>query len=493
MLAKFEIKWFAPYMRLFRRRRQREPAFIGTKRKLLFSLIFLLEALLIVFALLQRFPPSGDDYSYFYQAKLFASGKIYAEDPLYNPKDPLNEYVAMGCLEDYHGHRFSKYPPGWPALLALGELLGVPWLIDPVLGAVLVFLILRYVEQQMGANLVKVAGILLTLCLFFCYYAASLRAQITTALFVFAAFVAYDAAQQRPRSSRLLLFSAGALLGYSSMIRYIDWAPLAAWIGIGLVRRRMFAELTLFGVGFGLLASGNLLYDTVLLGDPLQTPTTVNNLPGGMADRLMVSPTGFLVTGVRLVSLLWVFPLALLPVVLWRRYQASTKAKMYLALFLMNIGIYFFFPGATGGPGPRYFIAYFPFLVLAIVDLYGWICHDCAPGLRRLWTFAIVLQIVGSVSFATNEACRSYRRRDLERTVRQAGDGKKIVLLRTGTYRSSSAGDLTRNPPVLSSASTLYFIWCRQPERDELLKRFPERKVFVYEYPARLCRMADSQ
>jgi hypothetical protein len=480
-------------MRLFRQGRQSQPAFTGTKRKLLFSLIFLLEALIIAFALLQRFPPTGDDYSYLYQAKLFASGKIYAEDPLYDPKDSLNDYVAMGCLEDNHGHRFSKYPPGWPALLALGQLLGVPWLVDPVLGAVLVFLILRYVGRRMGENLVKVTGILLTLCLFLCYYAASLRAHISTALFVFAAFTAYDAAQQRRRCSRLLLFSAGALLGYSSMIRYIDWAPLAAWIGISLVRRRMFAELTVFGVGFGLLASGNLLYDTLLLGHPLQTPTTVNNLPSGMADRLMVSRIGFLVTGLRLVTLLWVFPLALLPVVLWRRYQASTNATVYLALFLMNIGLYFFFPGAVGGPGPRYYLAYFPFLLLALVDLYGWLCHDGAPGLHHLWKFAIVLQIVGSISFATNEACRSYRRRDLERTVRQAGDGKKIVLLRTGTDRSSDAGDLTRNPPVLSSASTLYFIWCRQPWRDALLKRFPGRKVFVYEYPSRLYRMADSQ
>jgi hypothetical protein len=182
-----------------------------------------------------------------------------------------------------------------------------------------------------------------------------------------------------------------------------------------------------------------------------------------------------------------------LPVVFWRRYQTATKARTYLVLFLMNIGIYFFYPGAAGGPGPRYFLAYFPFLILAVVDLYGWIYRDGAPGSQRLWKFAIVLQIVASISFATNEACKSYRRRDLERTVRQAGDGKKIVLLRTGTYRSSDASDLTRNPPVLSSANTLYFIWCRQPLRDALLKRFPGRKVFVYEYPARLYRIADSQ
>jgi hypothetical protein len=467
---------------------------MATKRKLLFSLILLIEALVIAFALMQRSPPSGDDYSYLYQAKLFASGKLYAEDPLYDEANPLNDCVATGCMADYHGRRFSKYPSGWPVFLALGARLRVPWLIDPILGAILVFLILRYVEQQMGKNLVKVAGILLILCLFFCYYAASLRAHIATALFVFAAFVSYDAAQQqRPGCSRLLLFSAGALLGYSSMIRYIDWVPLAAWIGVSLVRRKMFAELTFFGVGFGLLASGNLLYDTLLTGNPLQTPTTVNNSPGTIADHLIVSWIGLPKTGVRLANLVWVFPPALLPVVLWRRYHASPKVKMYLGLFLMNIGMYFFYPAAAGGPGPRYLLAYFPFLVLAVVDLYGWIHQDCAPGPRRLWKFAIVLQVLGSVSFATKDAYTSYWRRDLERTVRQAGDGKKIVLLRTGTYPAWNAGDLTRNPPVMSSASSLYFTLCDQPQRDALLKRFPGRKVFVYQYPGRLYRLPDSE
>jgi hypothetical protein len=146
-----------------------------TKRKLLFSLVFLLEALLIAFALTQRSPPSGDDYSYLYQAKLLASGKMYAEDPLYDQADPLHDCIKTNCITDNGGRRFSKYPPGWPVILALGAVLGVPWLVDPILGAILVFLILRYVERQMGENMVNVAGLLLTLCLFLGYYGASLR------------------------------------------------------------------------------------------------------------------------------------------------------------------------------------------------------------------------------------------------------------------------------------------------------------------------------
>ena len=445
-------------------------------RKLLFSAIFLLQALLVYFVLTQRFPISGDDYSYLYQAKLLASGRVYAEDPLYDKAHPLHACVVTLCITDNHGQRFSKYSPGWPFLLAVGVKLGASWLVNPLLGALLVFFMLGYVDQRMGKELVNVTGLLLTLCFFFCYYAASFRAHIATAAFVFAAFLLYDAAERRPRRSGLCLFGAGALLGYSSMIRYIDWIPLAAWIGVSLLHRKRFADLMLFLVGFGLLASGNLLYDTLLSGDPLQ------NL---VADRLEISWIGFVVTGIRLANLLWVFPPALLLVLLWRPYQAPPKVRMYLALFLINIAIYFFYTGAPGGPGPRYLLVYLPFLVLAVVDLYRWICHDGPPAARHLWKFAIVSQIVCSLVFAAREGYTMYWRRDLERTTQRSGDGKKIFFLKSGTYMTGAA-DLTRNPPVLSSADSLYFLWCNQPERDALLRRFLGRKVFVYEYPGRV-------
>jgi hypothetical protein len=158
---------------------------------------------------------------------------------------------------------------------------------------------------------------------------------------------------------------------------------------------------------------------------------------------------------------------------------------MYVALFSMNVAIYFFYPIGVGGPGPRHFLAYFPFLVLAVVDLYQEMSHDSRPIARYLWNFAIVSLVVCSLVFAAEEAYTIYWRRDLERTARYLRGGKKIFLLKTGTYRTA-AGDLTRNPPVLSSANNLYFKWCDEPERDALLKRFPGRNIFVYEYPGRL-------
>jgi hypothetical protein len=453
-------------------------------QKLVVSAIFLLQALLVYFVLAQRFPLSGDDYSYLYQAKLFASGKLYAEDPLYDRALAFYDCLATNCFRDDQGHRFSQFSPGWPALLAVGVNLGAPWLINPLLGALLIFLMLEYVEQRMGKELVRVASLLLLLCFFLSYYAGSLRAHIATALFVFAAFFLYDLAERRPEHSKLCLLGAGALLGYSAMIRYIDWVPLAIWIGVNSICRKKFAELVLFGIGFALLASGNLVYDALLLGNPFQVPDMLHHSPG-VGDRLTVSWNGLVLTIVRLANLLWAFPPVLLLVVLWRRYQASSKIKMYVTLFSMNVAIYFLYPTGVAGPGPRYFLAYFPFLVLAVVDLYQRMSRDSRPIGRHLWNFAIVSLVVCSVVFAAEEAYTMYWRRDLERTAQRLGSGKKIFLLKTGTYRTA-ASDLTRNPPVLSSANSLYFKWCDEPGRDALLKRFPGRAIFVYEYPGRL-------
>jgi hypothetical protein len=458
---------------------------MSVTRKLWVSAIFLFGALFVYFILTQRYPISGDDYSYNYQAKLFAAGRLYATDSLYDPALPFYDCLETYCLRDHQGHRFSKYPPGWPVLLAIGVKLQVPWLVDPLFGALLVFLILKYTQRRMGEELIPAASFLLVFCFFLCYYAGSFRAHIATALFVFVAFLIYDAAEKRPEHPKLWLFVAGALLGYSAMIRYLDWVPLTAWIGVSLLRRKKFPHLISFGFGFGLLASGNLIYNALLSSHPFCVPASIRPPSESMNDRLMLSWQGFVATFVRLANLLWVFPPLLLFVVLWRRYRPTPEAKMFLVLFSMNVAIYFFYPASVGGPGPRYFLAYFPFLVLATVDLYRSIQRDSSPALRYLWNFAMVALIVCNIIFAVNEGYTMYWRRDLDRAVRQIPEGKNIILLKTGTYKTA-IGDLTRNPPELSSADILYIKWCDQSRLDALLKQFPGRSIFIYEYPGHL-------
>jgi hypothetical protein len=461
---------------------------MSATRKLIISAAFFFEALLVYFVLTQRYPISGDDYSYLYQAKLFAAGKLWAQDPLYDPSLPFYDCVETYCFRDDQGHRFSKYAPGWPAILALGVRLGAPWLVNPLLGALLVFLMLEYTERRFGKEHVRVLALLVTLCFFLSYYAASCRAHISCALFIFSAFLLYDFAEKRSDSAKPWLFGAGAMLGYSAMIRYVDWIPLALWISISLIWRKRFTDTILFGIGFVLLASGNLVYDTLLSGNPLQVPTAIHRV-AGTGDRLIASWRGFLVTTLRVANLLWVFPPVTLLAVFWRRYRPPFEVKMYVVLFLMVIAIYFFYPFSAGGPGPRYFLAYFPFLILAVTNISQRLCRDSSIAGRHIWNLALVSLIICNLLFMAKEAYTMYWRRDFDRTVRQVNGEKNIFLLKTGAYKTE-AGDLTRNPPALSSADNLYFTWCEKSERDELLKRFPNYTVFVYEYPGHLTKLS---
>jgi hypothetical protein len=445
-------------------------------QKLLLSSVVLIEGLIVYFGVTYQYPPSGDDYSYLYQAKLFAQGKVFAENSLYDPSQPLHDCIETSCLTDTAGRRFSRYPPGWPAILAIGARLGLPWIINPLLSALLLFLMLVFVEQKFGKELIGIAAALMTLCLFVAYYAGSFRAHIASALFVFAAFFVYEQSQRDPRYRKICLLGAGMLLGYTSLIRYLDCAPLAIWITLSLLRRSRLGDFLLFATGAGLVASGNLFYNSLLSGHLLQNFTV---------DHLTISWSGFKVTGLRLASLIGVFPVALLLLIFWRRFKASVNIRLYSELFLLNVAVYFFYTIAVGGPGPRYLLTYLPFLVLAVVDLYAWIRRAGSSVSHALWKLAIVAQVLASVVFAGIQGYTIYWRRDLERALSQKGTGKKLVFLRTGTYQTA-IGDLTRNPPDLSSAQALYVGWCDRSKQRALLGTFPGREVFVYEFPGHI-------
>ena len=71
--------------------------------------------------------PWPDPGAYLMQAKMMAAGHLSAPSP------QLPEFFNEDCCLNYHGRFFGKYPPGWPALLAIGLKSGLPWLMNPIL------------------------------------------------------------------------------------------------------------------------------------------------------------------------------------------------------------------------------------------------------------------------------------------------------------------------------------------------------------------------
>lgn len=519
--------------------------------RLIAASIVLFQALLIQQFVAQRFPLSADDHSYLYQARLFAAGQLYAEDPLYDYRHPLHTCIETNCLRDESGRRFSKYAPGWPAVLALGVLLHVPWLVHPLVAAALTFMLLAHVARTIGTSAEKTAGWLLIACVFWAYYGASYRPHMLTAFCVFAAYLAFERGQaanrrREPNSAHgrteqtqteptqvvpkpaepatgvaWLLLSA-ALLGYSALVRYTDWIPLAAWIVYVLWRAGRIRSLVVFGTVFACVAAGNLAWGWVLAGRLFVVPTHLGGSIGDH-DRLALSWNGLLFTFGRLAMLCWVFPPVLFLVSAWRKAQSSNRRNLIaatarrtpdddlsfagapastavrdtvnVALFGANVAIYALFGAAPGGPGPRYFLPYFPFLVIAVVSVHASLVESRTRR-QALWRILVAAQLAGSAIFIARETYTLNGRRDVARTVAEAWtvDGTdaqtkaaplRAVLLETGTYHTD-ARDLTMNPPDLDASTTLYFASCGAADVEALRTRFSNRQWLAYRYPGEL-------
>lgn len=454
------------------------------QRKILFlSLLSLPQFLLIHFVLIQGFANSGDEQALLFQGRLIARGQLYVEDPIYDHANPLNKYVAADAMDDSGGHRFAKYAPGWPALLSLGVRLRAEWLIAPMLGALTVFLLLSYVRRRIGEEFVPMTWWLVTLCAFFGFSVANFGTHTATMACLFVAFFVYNRTFDEGQSERShgRLFAVGLLLGYCALIRYLDWIPLIGWIAFDLLRQRRIKGLVAVLLGFALLASGHLFYNHALTGNAFLPPFVhdVNN----RGTSLGISWSGFTVSAIRLKRVLYAFPPASLLLLGLIRPNRSVELKKYLTLFALQVCLYFFYPWGVAGPGPRYYFPYFPFLILAVIEMYR-LSHDQWIG-RMGWRLALICLVVCSFVYGAGQTRDIYRRRDLDRMVETIPQTKRIILLQSGTYEMVIP-DLIRNPPDLWSADTLYFAYDDGVGIANLLKRFPEHTVYTYRYPGML-------
>jgi 4-amino-4-deoxy-L-arabinose transferase-like glycosyltransferase len=104
----------------------------------------------------ERLPHLEDELAYLYQARIFAGGKIVID----SPQDHRAFWQPFVVDYEPTGKRFGKYPPGWPALLAVGVKAGSPWWVNAVLGALTVFLVFRLGRELWGVSVGLFAALL---------------------------------------------------------------------------------------------------------------------------------------------------------------------------------------------------------------------------------------------------------------------------------------------------------------------------------------------
>lgn len=104
----------------------------------------------------ERVPHLEDEVAYLYQARIFAGGQVVIDIP--QPRRAFWQPFVIDYLET--GKRFGKYPPGWPALLAVGLALGEAWTINAFFAALTVVVVYRLGREIFNRDVGVIAAAL---------------------------------------------------------------------------------------------------------------------------------------------------------------------------------------------------------------------------------------------------------------------------------------------------------------------------------------------
>lgn len=239
----------------------------GPGSKVAGGAVLLLLVLLLITALFAfaRRPLLIDSVIQWFQAQIFASGRLYADAPLDEAFFAVQHMLVDGS------RWYSQYPPGHSALLGLGAVLGVGWLVPVALTVGTSLVLYAFTRRAYDLATARTTVIVLALAPFFWFMGASHMNHVS-ALFFVAVFL-YLLVVWEGRGSPWMLFGAGLAIGAAFLSR-----PLTALaVGVALApfvlarawRERDVSSVLAGAVGVLAMVLLYLAYNSATTGDPL--------------------------------------------------------------------------------------------------------------------------------------------------------------------------------------------------------------------------------
>lgn len=249
-----------------------------------------LAARVVAIWVLADMPHVMDEIAYDLQARMYAQGFAAGL-----PVEPLAAF-SQWFIED-RGSRYGIFPPGWPAVLALGHLLGLAGWVNPLLHGATVWGVGRLGQRLAGARAGLVAALLYGLCPQAIAQGASRMSHTLSALLALLVLAPVVVALARPSEPKTSFLPAGVearrvpaisvpalcvmglSLGVLATARPVCAVCVAVAASIGLalclaqgkisLRRSIWLALAALPPVIGLLA-----YNHLLVGSPFRFPQT---------------------------------------------------------------------------------------------------------------------------------------------------------------------------------------------------------------------------
>ena len=459
----------------------------------------------------ERHPHLQDEVAYLYNARYFAAGDVAMAPP------PVPAGFEVDLMDYQPDKWVSAVPMGWPAVLTIGAILHVAWLVNPVLAGIDVLLVYLLLGELYSRRVTRVSVLLLCSSPWFILLAMSYMTHTVTLTFGLMAMLGVARAR---RTGRLRwAWIAGMGVGGCSLVRPLDGAIIgvlaAAWaLGLGGARLR-FPALVALAAGTVLAGLPALPYNLKLTGDPLRSPLTdystkhygpktndygfgpergrgwpIDPYPGHTPFEAVILAE---LNGSALSTDLFGWSagsLCLLAAFLVSRGKRRPDYLMMAAIILVALAYAPYW--TNGGPdfGARYwFLGIVPCVALSARAL-EWFQDNLRPGRNDVRAIAAVAMLCGLavVLYIPWRALDKYHhylgmRPDIRELAATLPFGNSLVFIR-GNGFPDYASAAVYNPVDLHSDGPIY-VWDRSAEvRSEMIQAYPNRRVWFVDGPS---------
>jgi hypothetical protein len=458
----------------------------------------------------QAHPHIEDEIIYLYHARYLSEGVLTV------PAPPVPEAFSFYMIPHEASRWFSIFPPGWPAMLAVGVFFGVAWLVNPVLASLNVLLSYAVLREIYSRRAARVAVLLLCLSPWFVFMGMNFMAHTFTLTCALIATLAVIRARQTGSSIWGLI--GGCAVGVVSLIRPLDGVVVGGLLGlwaIGFGERRLKVScIAAFALGAAAVAAVVLPYNSRITGNPFEFPLMayyekyfgpktnalgfgperglnwpIDPFPGhSPLDALINANLNAFSINVELFG--WITGSLLIVVLLLFSGKLRRSDYFMLAVIVALAGVFSLY-WFSGGPdfGARYwYLMVIPLVALTVrgIEFLETTFKDANQS-ARVMAAVLSLSMLALVNFFPWRAIDKYyhylgMRPDIRYLEKQHGFGKSIVLIRGNLHPDyHSAWVYNPSDPY---ADVAIYAWDRNPKvRAQILRAYPDRPVWIVNGP----------
>ena len=486
--------------------------FTGARRFVLFATcwVLFLTALMNIF-IYQRHPHVTDEVVYLFQARFLAAGAVTLPPP------PVSDAFEVNLMELENGRWYPAPPFGWPAVLAVGVKVGLPWLVNPILAAINILLSYALLKRMYDEATARLAVLLLCVSPWFIFLGMSFMTHMLTLACTLAAALGIMKARESGKSGWALI--AGGFVGYVSLIRPLEGVIVGAVLGIWVIGfgapRLKLAAIVAFAMGTALVGSLVFPYNKYLNGSPTKFPINTYNskrygphansygfgpdvgMKWAIDPYIGHSPKDALANSALNASSLntellgWSVG-SLLPAAIFffgAAFRRDVWTKNDTAMFFLIAAVYtaYFFYYFSGGPdfGARYwFLIIIPLIAFSARGI-----QLLAQTDHRVWIGAGLLAVMTLINYFPWRAVDKYyhylgMRPEIRKMVSDPTFKDSLVFIRGESFPDYASAAIY-NPLDFKGPNPI-FAWDRDPATTgKVITAFPERKIWIVDGPSR--------